>query len=313
MKYHDYYRTLGVDRQATADEIKRAYRKLARQYHPDVSKEPDAEERFKEVGEAYEVLKDPEKRASFDQLGANWKAGQDFTPPPGWSGGRGRPDFSTRFGADDPFSDFFQSFFGARSGGPGNGARRGAGFGGAGPGGERKGADQSVRLTVGLEEAFSGSERSIKLSNERTLKVKIPKGVTPGQRIRLGGQGGAAGGGPNGDLYLEIDIGEHPWFELDGRDVHLELPITPWEAALGAVVKVPTLGGAVDLKIPPGSQSGRKLRLRGRGLGGGKSALGDQYITLKMVTPEPESDADREFYEAMAKQMPTDPRAELGV
>jgi len=295
MKYQDYYKTLGLQRTATGDEIKRTYRKLARKYHPDVSKEPNAEERFKEIGEAYEVLKDPEKRASYDQLGANWKAGQDFTPPPGYGGFRG---FSDGFGADDPFSDFFQSLFsGART------ERTGS----------RRGADQSITVTVGLQEAFSGSERSIRLSDGRTLKVKIPVGVTAGQRIRLGGQGGISRGGQNGDLYLGVEIAAHPWFEIEGRDVILELPVTPWEVALGEVVKVPTLGGIVDLKIPAGAESGQKLRLRGRGLAPASASPGDQYVVLKMVTPEPASDADRALYERMAEQMPVDPRAEIGV
>ncbi len=295
MKYHDYYKTLGVDRSASGDDIKQAYRKLARKYHPDVSKEADAEERFKEIGEAYEVLKDPDKRASYDQLGANWKAGQDFTPPPGYGGFRG---FSDSFGTDDPFSDFFQSLFG--------GGRTGR----AGP---RRGADQSIRVTVGLQEAFSGSQRSVRLSDGRTLKVKIPAGVTAGQRIRLSGQGGAGSGGHSGDLFLDVEIAAHPWFDVDGRDVTLELPVTPWEAALGAAVKVPTLGGTVDLKIPAGAESGQKLRLRGRGLAASSGKAGDQYVVLKMVAPEPASDADRALYEQMAEQMSSDPRAEFGV
>jgi curved DNA-binding protein len=298
MQYHDYYKTLDVERSATESDIKSAYRKAARKYHPDVSDDPNAEERFKEVGEAYEVLKDPEKRAAFDQLGANWKTGQDFRPPSGWGGGvaGGQPG-----AGGDAFSDFFREMFGERGG---------AGAAGFRPR-PRKGADQSLRVTVGLGEAYTGSERAVTLSDGRTLKVKIPKGVIPGQKIRLSGQGGRAEGAPSGDLYLEIDIGEHPWLRLDGRDISLELPITPWEAALGAVVKVPTLGGAVDLKIPAGSQSGQKLRLKGRGLSS-KSASGDQYVTFKMVTPAPESDEDRELYETMAKQMSADPRAELG-
>lgn len=295
MKYHDYYKILGVDRGAAAEEIKQAYRKRARKYHPDVSKEADAEERFKEIGEAYEVLKDPEKRASYDQLGANWKAGQDFTPPPGFGGFRG---FSEGFGSEDPFSDFFQSLFG--------GGRHERG-------GVRRGSDQSIRVTVGLQEAFSGSERSIRLTDARALKVKIPAGVVSGQRIRLTGQGGIGANGANGDLYLQIDIAEHPWFDVEGRDVRLELPLTPWESALGAVVQVPTLGGVVDLTIPAGAESGQKLRLRGRGLPSAKGSAGDQYIVLKVIAPEPANDADRALYEKMAEQMPTDPRAELGV
>lgn len=293
MEYKDYYRTLGVARDASAEDIKRAYRKLARKYHPDVSKEPNAENRFKDVAEAYEVLKDPEKRAAYDQLGSNWQAGQGFSPPPGWTwsaefrGGQG--------GAG--FSDFFDSLFGH-------------GFAGErGPRRRSTREDQHARVQITLEDAFHGSSRAVNLSQpggrSRTLEVRIPKGVRAGQRIRLAGQG--SGGG---DLYLEIDFAPHRLYRLEGTDLYLDLPITPWEAALGATVKVPTLGGPVELTIPAGAQSGDKLRLRGRGLPATPTP-GDQYVVLKMVTPAARTDAARDLYNRMASELPLDPRRSL--
>jgi curved DNA-binding protein len=293
MEYKDYYRTLGVARDASAEDIKRAYRKLARKYHPDVSKEPNAENRFKDVAEAYEVLKDPEKRAAYDQLGSNWQAGQGFSPPPGWTwsaefrGGQG--------GAG--FSDFFDSLFGH-------------GFAGErGPRRRSTREDQHARVQITLEDAFHGSSRAVNLSQpggrSRTLEVRIPKGVRAGQRIRLAGQG--SGGG---DLYLEIDFAPHRLYRLEGTDLYLDLPITPWEAALGATVKVPTLGGPVELTIPAGAQSGDKLRLRGRGLPATPTP-GDQYVVLKMVTPAARTDAARDLYNRMASERPLDPRRSL--
>ena len=325
MQYKDYYKILGVGREATHDEIKRAYRKLARKYHPDVSKERNAEERFKEVGEAYEVLKDPQKREAYDRLGAGYQAGQDFSPPPGWEGG-----FDFRgggyTGADARnFSDFFETLFG------GAGARAGAGAGARrGGAGWRtsfrmRGEDERVKVPVTLEEAFHGATRTLHVhhtpptqssgrsaSHPRSLKVRIPAGVTEGQQIRLAGQGGpGAGGGETGDLYLEIELVPHSLFKLDKRDVYLSLPVAPWEAALGAKVPAPTLSGKVDVTIPAGSQTGRKLRLKGRGLPGDPS--GDQYIVLQIVTPRADSDAARALYERMAREMAFDPRADMGV
>ena len=270
MKYKDYYEVLGVDRDASPEVIKRAYKRLARKYHPDVSKEPDAEERFKEVGEAYDVLRDEEKRATYDNLGSGWHAGDEFTPPPGWN-------FETSFGGGFPggkfdFHDFLDSLFGGAA--PGGGDPFGAGFR---PGGmhDARGADERATIKVTLEEAYHGGERSLSLKSgrgpARTLKVKIPKGVQEGQQIRLAGQGRAGPGGRAGDLYLAVELTPHPLFRAEGRDIHMNLPIAPWEAALGATVKAPTLGGKVDLKIPAGSQSGRKLRLKSKGLGGAQA------------------------------------------
>jgi len=314
MKFKDYYSVLGVKRDASQDDIKRAYRRLARKYHPDVSKEPDAEARFKEVGEAYEVLKDPEKSAAYDQFGENWKAGQDFKPPPDWDAGFEFSGGGYTGGAQD-YSDFFDTLFGR--GGAGMGGRsRGGGF-------RMKGEDHHAKILINLEDAYHGSTRQVTLrapevdssghvvTRTRTLNVKIPKGVTEGQRIRLPGQGAPGiGGGPKGDLYLEVAFEPHPFFKPEGRDIYLDLPITPWEAALGAKVTVPTLGGKVGLKIPAGSQTDKKMRIKGKGLPG--RPPGDEYVVLKIMTPEARTQADRELYEKMAKQMPMNPRAHLG-
>lgn len=318
MQYKDYYKVMGVERNATQDEIKRAYRKLARKYHPDVSKEPDAEKHFKEVGEAYEVLKDPEKRAAYDQLGANWKAGQEFRPPPDWDAG-----FEFRGGGFTPgdasaFSDFFESLFG-----------RGMGAGFAGDQRARshfraQGEDHHAKVLIDLEDAFHGATRTITLrapeldsqghvmTHERTLNVHIPKGIKQGQQIRLAGQGSPGlGGGSAGDLYLEVEFRHHPFYRVEGRDLYLELPVAPWEAALGAKVKAPTPGGIIDLKIPAGSSSGRKLRLKGRGIPG-KSA-GDLYVILQIALPPGETDRARELYRRMERELAFNPRAKLGV
>ena len=293
MQFKDYYETLGVSRATSQDDIKRAYRRLARKYHPDVSKEANAESRFKEIGEAYEVLKDPEKRKAYDRFGKDWKHGQEFRPPPGWeqqfnSGGGG-------FSGASGFSDFFETLFG-----------RGDFHGARGPM-RAKGDDQGVRIEIPLEDAYRGATRNITLRG-RTLSVRIPKGVIEGQRIRLGGQGGAgAGGGPAGDLYLTVTYTAHPLFRAEGRDVHLKLPVAPWEAALGATVAVPTLGGKVDLKIPRGSRSGRTLRLKGRGLPGRPN--GDQYVALEIVAPPADTPEAESLYRKMAESMDFDPRA----
>jgi len=332
MEFKDYYKVMGVAEDATQDEIKRAYRKLARKYHPDVSKEADAEAHFKEVGEAYEVLKDPEKRAAYDNLRqGGYQPGQEFHPPPGWDAGF---EFSGGgfTGADAAgFSDFFESLFGAGSPfGPGS---RGAGFHGAGAraggaGFSMRGQDHHARIQIGLEDAFRGVTRTVTLqvpevdaqgrvhTKQHSLNVKIPTGITEGQQIRLAGQGAPGmGGGERGDLYLEVQFAPHPLYQVEGRDVYLTLPIAPWEAALGAKLQVPTLGGPVEMKIPAGAQSGQKLRLKGRGLPGKKpgDAGGDQYLVLQVRTPPARNDEDRELYETMAKKMKFNPRASLGV
>ncbi len=314
MEFKDYYKIMGVDRNATQDEIKRAYRKLARKYHPDVSKEPDAEARFKEVGEAYEVLKDPEKRAAYDQLGANWKAGQEFHPPPGWDAGFEFSGGGFTGGDTSAFSDFFEALFGREFGGA---ARRRSAY-------RAKGEDHHARILVDLEDAFHGANRTITLrvpevdaqghvhTRERSLKVHIPKGIRQGQRIRLAGQGAPGiGGAPAGDLYLEVEFKPHPFYRVEGRDLYLDLPIAPWEAALGAKVKVPTPGGVVDLKIPPNSKSGRKLRLKGRGIP--DSPAGDLYVVLQIVVPPAESEKAKALYHQMEQELKFNPRARLGV
>jgi curved DNA-binding protein len=313
MKFKDYYQTLGVPRDATQEDIKKAYRRLARKYHPDVSKEAHAETHFKEVGEAYEVLKDPEKRSAYDQFGNQWKAGQDFRPPPNWDKG-----FEFRGGgftnAGD-FSDFFESLFGRSD--PWRGTQRESGF-------SMRGEDHDTKIAVSLEESYRGATRTITLrspkidgsgqvtTSTRNLNVRIPKGVIEGQRIRLSGQGSPGRGrGTSGDLYLEIIFEPHHLYRADGRDIYLDLPVTPWEAGLGGRITVPTLGGKVDLKIPSGAQSGQKLRLRGKGLPGKPS--GDLYVVLKIVTPKPKTASDRELYEKMAREMPMNPRTDMGV
>lgn len=301
MEYRDYYKILGVPRSAGADEIKRAYRKLARKYHPDVSKEKQAEARFKEVAEAYEVLKDADKRAAYDQLGAGYVGGQQFRPPPGFAGGfRGRPGGG---GGEDGFSEFFSSLFGAHS--P-FGFEGGAGAG-AGPRG--RGEDRRARLELNLEEAYGGVSRELRLQDaggrERTLRVQVPAGVNNGQVIRLAGQGGTGPAGA-GDLLLEVALLPHAKYTVDGRDVTRELPLAPWEAALGASVSTPTLGGAVDLRVPAGARSGQKMRLRGRGLPG--TPPGDHYVIFKVVLPPADTPRARELYETMARELAFDPR-----
>lgn len=307
MDYKDYYKTLGVSKSATPDEIKKQYRRLARKYHPDVSKEPNAEEQFKAVKEAYEVLKNPEKRRAYDQLGAQ-PQGAGFTPPPGWTfreQGGGEPHFN-----QENFSDFFETLFG-------QGAHRQRRHT------KMRGQDQRAQVTISLEEAYHGATRQLHLNKPEldsatgrvttkahTLNVKIPTGVTEGQSIRLAGQGEPGiGGGPNGDLYLDVKLAPHPFFSAQKKDIYLNLPIAPWEAALGAKVTTPTLGGNVELNIPAHAQSGQKLRLKGRGLPG--KVAGDQYILLKIVIPEPKTDEQKQLYQTMSERMPFNPRAEL--
>lgn len=295
MDYKDYYKILGVSRTASADDIKKAYRKLARQYHPDKNKAKGAEAKFKEANEANEVLSDPEKRKAYDTLGANWKGGAGgFNPPPGWNpghfggGARGAPG-----GAG--FSDFFSTLFG--------GAGPGMGGGGGGRGGfQFEDDDESfsrapasrAKLEITLEDSYSGGSRQVSLADGRTLNVKIPKGITEGQTISLARQG------PRGsDLLLEIAFAEHPHFKADGRDIKVTVNLSPWEAALGGKIPVPTLGGTVELNVPAGTQSGKKLRLKGRGLPG--TTPGDQTVSLRIVTPAAKDQAQRAAYESLAR------------
>jgi curved DNA-binding protein len=320
MEFKDYYKIMGVARDASHDEIKRAYRKLARKYHPDVSKEPDAERRFKEVGEAYEVLKDPEKRAAYDQLGANWKAGQEFHPPPGWDANF---EFSGGFkgAGDSVFSDFFESLFGRGFSGvddfPGSRRSSARQF-------HAQGEDHHAKILIDLEDAFHGASRTLSLqvpkidqhghlqTYQRTLNVHIPKGIHQGQQIRLSGQGASGmGHGKAGDLFLEVAFRPHPLYKAEGRDLYMKLPVAPWEAALGAQVKVPTPQGVIDLKIPAGSTAGRKLRLKGRGIPG--PTPGDFYAELQIVLPPGDSEKAQTFYRRMAEELKFNPRARLGV
>jgi curved DNA-binding protein len=313
MEFKDYYATLGVERTASPEEIKRAYRKLARKYHPDVSKEPDAEARFKEVAEAHEVLSDPEKRAAYDDVGQRYGRRDEFRPPPDWDGGGF--EFSGRDagpGADMDFSDFFESLFGRRARG---GAARGMGH--------APGADHHARVVIDLQDAYRGAHKTLSLRmpvvdaqgqvtlHERQLDVKIPPGVREGQHLRLAGQGAAGhGDAAAGDLYLEIVFKPHSRFRVDGRDVHMDLPVAPWEAAVGASVVVPTPDGNVQLSIPAGSGPGRKLRLRGKGLPG--DPPGDLYAVLVITAPRADSAAATEAYAALARAFPHfNPRSEL--
>jgi curved DNA-binding protein len=305
--FQDYYETLGVPRDASAQDIRRAYRKLARKYHPDVNKEPDAEDRFKQISEAYEVLRDDDKRARYDRLGANWRAGQDVSGAPGFEpgfgDGAGFGDVRVEFGGDD-FSDLFEGLFGRR-GRPGWGSTAGAGANGF----SMAGGDQEAVLELTLEEAAAGGKRRISLGNGRDFEVTIPRGVRDGQRIRLAGQGRAgAGGGPPGDLFLRVRLRPHPRFRVEGRDLYVDLPVSPWEAALGAEVSVKTLSGSARVRVPAGSSSGRRLRLRGEGLPNASGPAGNLYAVLAIHVPKRLTAAERELFQQLADVSKFDPR-----
>ncbi|WP_258130344.1 DnaJ C-terminal domain-containing protein [Achromobacter anxifer] len=315
MEFKDYYSTLGVERDASEDDIRRAYRKLARKYHPDVSKESDAETRMRDVNEAYDVLRDKEKRLAYDNLAAGVSPEGGFQPPPGWDEGfefhRGAAP-----GEEAQFSEFFSSLFGGR-------ARR-AGAQQHQQEFRARGEDHHAAIEVDLEDALKGATRDISLRSmqmdeqgrphmqTRTLSVRIPPGVREGQYIRLAGQGMPGyGGGENGDLYLEVRFKPHPRYRVDGRDLYMTLPVAPWEAALGAAVHAPTPGGTVEVSIPAGSANGRKLRLRGRGIPG--DPPGDLYLVLDLVLPPADSEEAKAAYRKLQQDLPFNPRRHLGV
>ena len=301
MEYKDYYQALGVEKSASPEDIKKAYRKLIRKYHPDVSKESDADKRTKELNEAYGVLGDTEKRSAYDELGRQPKKGPGFQPPPGWGGGAGNGA-----GDNDMFADLFSQF----------GGRRRGNF-------QSRGEDSHASIVIDLADAYHGATRGISLrmpqtdahgrtvTREKTLDVNIPKGVTEGQQLRLGGQGQPGrNGGPAGDLYLEIQFQPHARYRVEGRDVFETVPVTPWEAALGAQIEVPTPSGKLTVTVPEKSQTGRKLRLKGRGIPG--TLAGDLYLLLEVVLPPADSAKARELYETMARELAFDPRQNLG-
>ena len=331
--FQDYYETLGIPRDSTQSQVQSAYRKLARKYHPDINQKSDAEEKFKRINEAYEVLKDPEKRKKYDQLGENWQAGDDFSPPPGWENfrysqrtGPGSQStthgFNFNFGDGGGFSDFFETLFGGLGGfgetrtGPG-GTRRGFRSENMG----QPGQDHEAELTISLEDAYRGGKKSVSLQvaetdaqgrsreTARTYQVNIPKGVTEGRRLRLSGQGSTGfGGARRGDLYFRIHIAPHPVFRIKGNDLETDVLLTPSEAALGATIRVPLVTGSAEIKIPPGIQSGKRIRLKGKGLGSTEEERGDVYAVIKITVPKRLSDEERRLYEELAQQSDFNPR-----
>ena len=318
MEFKDYYQTMGVTKDATPEDIKRAHRKLARKYHPDVSKEKNAEARFKELAEAYEVLRDPERRAAYDQLGANYKAGQEFRPPPEWGHRQqaGAPGFDAGDGADH--SAFFEELLRAM-GGAGGTARSGADRGARGSF-DMHGQDQHARIQIDIEDSYQGATRILQLrvadaqggrGVDRSIEFAIPKGIRAGQHIRLAAQGGPGmGQGRPGDLYLDVEFLPHRLYRADGHDVYMDLPVAPWEAALGAEVEAPTPTGRVEVKIPAASMAGRKLRLKGRGLPG--KTPGDFYLVLQLALPHAANEAEKKAYENLAAAYKNfNPRAHL--
>ena len=313
IKFQDYYKTLGVERSASASEIQKAFRKLARKYHPDINKSPEAEDKFKSVNEAHEILKDPEKRRRYDSLGPNWKSGQEFRPPPGWEG------VNVQFSGGDfsglgSFSDFFSSFLGPDFGPRGGTRMRGASHQ------NRRGEDHEAEIEITLEEAFNGAKKKMQLASHphhggdiasgvRTYDVSIPAGVTKGSRIRLAGQGGpGAGRGRAGDLFLRVKIRPHPRFKIDGHDLRTSVDVAPWEAALGAQVQLKTLDGTVNLKIPQGIGSGQSLRLREKGLPRRRGKPGDLLVAVQIVVPTELTDRERELFEQLARESKFRPR-----
>ncbi len=316
VKYKDYYKTLNVDRKADADTIQKAFRKLARKYHPDVNKDPGAEDKFKELNETYEVLKDPVKRDKYDNLGANWQSGDPFSGFRGGGGGNPFSGFSGAgpaggFGGGD-FSDFFETLFG------------GAGFGGQSDGFNpfgnqnrpppQKGEDLEVEITINLADAYHGATRNLNLASgsgqKKSYQIKIPPGATEGMKIRLSGQGKVGVNGvPNGDLFLKVKLEKHPLFKVDGKNINTTVDVAPWEAALGAKIEVPTLDGMVTMTIPPGAQGGQKMRLKGKGFPH-KNTRGDLYVHLNLVVPSQLSDAERKLFEKLAKTSHFNPRNE---
>lgn len=306
VSYKDYYGILGVSRTASQDEIRKAYRALAKKYHPDVNKDSGSEERYKEINEAYEVLKDPDRRSRYDGLGADWQQGQEFTPPPGWGGGGVHMDF----GGSGGFSDFFQSIFGGFARQGGGGASVQDLFGG------RRPPDEEMQITLSLEELVQGGTRTLAFDrtergddgrprrSRKTVNVNLPQGLTEGSRIRLKGQG--SGGG---DLYLVIRLAHHPRFEIEGYNLVTPVRVAPWEAALGTKVPVQTLDGSVSMKLPEGTQNGRRLRLKGKGLPRRKGAQpGDLIVRVEVVIPATLSPKERELMEALAKESSFNPR-----
>jgi curved DNA-binding protein len=324
VQYKDYYEILGVSRTASDAEIKKSFRKLAREYHPDVARDKKkAEEKFKEINEAYEVMSDPAKRKKYDELGANWKSGADFRPPPGWEnfaggpafrGGRpGAQEFEFQFGGTG-FSDFFEQLFGSRMrGGPG-GFRRARNF--ADEENAERGRDIEGDILVTLEEAMRGAVRTVNVRHPagravktETHQVKIPPGVTGGQKLRVAGRGEAgSGGGAAGDLYLRVQLAKHPDFEVEDHDLIYEAGLAPWEAVLGANLSVPALDGRVNIKIPPGTQNGQKLRVRGRGLPARNGTRGDLIIVAQIAVPAKVSEAEKKLWEELARESKFNPR-----
>ena len=326
VKFRDYYEVLGVDRDASQDEIRKAFRKLARKYHPDVAEDKEtAEEKFKELNEAYEVLSDPEKRDTYDNLGPGWEHGSDFRPPPGggpsygsaFDGRSGQVHFD--FGGSTGFSDFFESLFGARSAGAGDpfGSFHGFQREQMRPDMPARGSDIETDLLVTLEEVMTGSQRQLRLrrpdgkgsSRESSVKVHVPKGIAEGQLIRCAGLGEeGVNGGDSGDLFLRVRLERHPVFEVKGADLHMDLDLAPWEAVLGGSVPVQTLHGTLNLKIPPGTQSGTQLRLKGKGLPEHADRFGDVYISVRIRVPETIGPEEEKLWQSLAEQSEFEPR-----